>query len=134
MLNALMGGQVDVILDNLPSPLAGLRSGRVRALAVTGDARLPHLPDVPTLTELGLADPRVGFWWGLVGPAGLPPATVSRLNNELNAVLAEAETQTLFAGWGISTSGGTAQAFAGRIAEELARWRDFVPRLGLKLD
>jgi len=132
MLNALIGGQVDVMLDNLPAPMAALRGGRVRALAVTGPSRLAALPDVPTLRELGLPSPEAGFWWGLAGPAGLPAATVARLNREVNAVLAEPETQALFSGWGVATSGGSAEAFARHVAEEAARWSAFAPKLGLK--
>lgn len=134
MLNALIGGQVDVMLDNLPGPLAAVRGGRVRALAVTGRARLPALPEVPTFTEQGLPNPDVGFWWGLVGPAGLPPAEATRLNQEVNAILGEADTAALFANWGIATSGGTSEAFGRLIAGESARWSAFVARLGLKLE
>lgn len=132
MLNALIGGQVDVMLDNLPAPMAAVRGGRVRALAVTGAARLAALPDVPTLRALGLPSPEAGFWWGLVGPAGMQAATVARLNQEVNAVLAEPETQASFGSWGVATSGGTAEAFSRHVADEAARWSAFVPQLGLK--
>lgn len=132
MLNALIGGQVDVILDNLPVPMAAVRSGRVRALAVTGPARLAALPDVPTLGEQGLPNPDAGFWWGLVGPAGLPPADVASLNEHVNAILREAETRALFAAWGIAISGGTSEAFGRLIASESARWSEVVTRLGIK--
>jgi tripartite-type tricarboxylate transporter receptor subunit TctC len=134
MLNALIGGQVDVMLDNLPGPLGAVRTGRVRALAVTGPARLAALPDVPTLAEQGLPSPEVGFWWGLVGPAGLAPATAARLNKEINAILGEADTQAMFTSWGIATSGGTAEAFGRLVADESSRWSAFVARLGLKLE
>lgn len=134
MLNALIGGQVDVMLDNLPGPLAAVRGGRVRALAVTGPTRLPALPDVPTLAEQGLPSPDAGFWWGLVAPAGLAPATAMRLNTEVNAILREADTQAVFANWGIEPSGGTSEAFGHLVASESARWKAFVARLGLKLE
>jgi tripartite-type tricarboxylate transporter receptor subunit TctC len=134
MYAALMGGQVDAMFDNLPGPLAALKSGRVRALAVTGAQRLAALPDVPTLTEQGLPNIDVGFWWGLVGPAGMSSAQVARLNAEVNRILAEPEVKALFAGWGIETSGGTPEAFGRRIGSESARWKDFVVRSGLKFD
>ena len=134
MLSALMAGQVDVMLDNLPGPLGALREGRVRALAVAGPARLPALPDVPTLTEQGVPSPTVGFWWGLVGPSGLAPATVARLNHEVNAILEEADTQVLFTSWGIGATGGTAEAFGGLVTEESARWRTFAAQRGLKFE
>lgn len=132
MLNALIGGQVDVILDNLPGPLAAVRGGRVRALAVTGPARLAALPDVATLAEQGLPNPDVGFWWGLVGPAGLPPAEVAQLNEQVDAILREAETEALFAQWGIAVSGGAPQAFGRLIASEWSRWNELATRLGIR--
>jgi tripartite-type tricarboxylate transporter receptor subunit TctC len=134
MLNALIGGQVDVMLDNLPAPLAAVREGRVRALGVTGPLRLAALPDVPTFSEQGLPSPPVGFWWGLVGPSGLPPATVARLNQEINAILGESDTQALFAHWGIGTTGGTAEAFGRLVAAESARWRSFAAQRGFRLE
>jgi tripartite-type tricarboxylate transporter receptor subunit TctC len=134
MLNALIGGQVDVMLDNLPAPLAAVRGGRVRALGVTGPTRLEALPEVPTLAEQGVPSPEVGFWWGLVGPAGLPQVAVARLNTEVNAILREEETKALFTSWGIDPTGGTADAFGRLITAESARWRTFVPKLGLKLE
>ena len=134
MLNALIGSQVDVMLDNLPGPLVAVRSGRVRALAVTGPTRLAALPEVPTLAEQGLPSPDVGFWWGIVGPAGLAPATAARLNREVNAILGETDTQALFANWGITTTGGTEDAFGRLVADESARWSSFVARLGIKLE
>jgi tripartite-type tricarboxylate transporter receptor subunit TctC len=134
MLNALIGGQVDVMLDNLPAPLAAVREGRVRALGVTGPLRLAALPDVPTFSEQGLPSPPVGFWWGLVGPSGLSPATVARLNQEINAILGETDTQALFANWGIGTTGGTAEAFGRLVAAESARWRSFAAQRGFRLE
>lgn len=134
MLTALIGGQVDVMLDNLPGPLAGVRGGRVRALAVTGPTRLAALPDVPTLAEQGLPSPDVGFWWGLVGPAGLAPAAAARLNHEVNAILGETDTQALFASWGIATTGGTGEDFGRVVTSESARWRAFAARHGFKFE
>jgi tripartite-type tricarboxylate transporter receptor subunit TctC len=134
MLNAVIGGQVDVMLDNLPGPLAALRGGRIRALGVVGPDRLAALPDVPTLAEQGLPKLEVGFWWGLVGPAGLAPGTTARLNSEVNAILGEAETKAVFANWGIQLSGGSSDAFGRLIAMESARWKAFATRVGVRLD
>jgi tripartite-type tricarboxylate transporter receptor subunit TctC len=130
---ALQGGDIDAMFDTLPGPLALHKSGNVRALAVTGTQRLAVLPEVPTLAEQGLPDVPVKFWWGLVGPAGLPPAVVNRLNTEVAAILAEGPIQATFAAWGIQTSGGSAQSFGAWITQESTRWRDFAARSKIEL-
>jgi tripartite-type tricarboxylate transporter receptor subunit TctC len=131
---ALQGGDIDAMFDTLPGPLALHKSGNVRALAVTGAQRLAVLPEVPTLAEQGLPDVPVKFWWGLVGPAGLPPAVVNRLNTEVAAILAEGPIQATFSAWGIQTGGGSAESFGILIASESARWRNFAARNKIELE
>lgn len=134
MYPALLGGHVDAMFDTLPAPLQHVKDGRVRALFVTGPRRLAALPDVPTLVEQGLPDIDVGFWWGIVGPAGMPRAVVTRLNDEVASILAEPEMKKLFADWGIEASVGTPEAFGHRIASEAARWKHFFASTGLKVE
>ena len=122
---SLLAGDIDAMFDTLPGPIVHARAGKLRVLAVTGTQRLTALPEVRTLTEQGLPDVPARFWWGLVGPAGLPPATVTRLNTEVAAILAEAPVQATFASWGIQTSGGSADSFGAWIAQESTRWREF---------
>jgi len=125
---SLLAGDIDAMFDTLPGPIVHARAGKLRVLAVTGTQRLTALPEVRTLTEQGLPDVPARFWWGLVGPAGLPPATVTRLNTEVAAILAEAPVQATFASWGIQTSGGSADSFGAWIAQESTRWREFAAR------
>lgn len=87
-LTAILGGDADLGLYNLPVALGLVQSGKLRPLAVTGPTRSALLPQVPTLDESGLKGYAVTLWWGLVGPAGLPPALVERLHAELNRVMA----------------------------------------------
>jgi tripartite-type tricarboxylate transporter receptor subunit TctC len=134
MYPALLGSQVDAMVDNLPSPLAHAKAGRLRVLAVTGPRRLALLPHVPTMAEQGLPASDAGFWWGFVGPAGMQPEITMRLNTEIRAILAEQPMQALFAGWGIETTGGSAEAFGRRIAEEFGRWKDVATRAGLRIE
>jgi tripartite-type tricarboxylate transporter receptor subunit TctC len=132
---ALLAGDVQVMLDSLPSPLSFLESGKLRALAVTGPRRLERLPEVPTLRELGvrsLVD--VSSWWGFVGPAGLSPAIVQKLNSEIRTAMADPELRATFRGWGIEPTPGTAAEFGRLIADENRRWREQVRRLGLALE
>ncbi len=131
---ALLGRDVDAMFDSMPAPLPHLESGKIRALAVTGQRRLAALPDVPTLAEQGVADVEVNSWWGFVGPAGLPKAVVARLNAEIAAVLADPELIAMFARLGIEPRPGTAEAFGSYIAQESARWRQVALKSGLTLE
>ena len=133
LYSALLSGEVDAMFDTLPGPMAQAKAGKLRVLAVTGSKRLTVFPDVPTLAEQGLPDVPVRFWWGLVGPAGLPPTIVARLNAEVAAILAEDPVRAVFASWGIEATGGSPESFGTRIAEESARWRDFAARSKIAL-
>ncbi|MBL8378369.1 MAG: tripartite tricarboxylate transporter substrate binding protein [Burkholderiales bacterium] len=130
---AMLGGEIDAMFDSLPAPLAHIRAGKIRALAVTGPKRLTALPQVPTLAEQGVAGLDVHFWWGFVGPAGLPSAVVARLNTEIGRALADPELKATFAKWDIEPSPGTSDAFGAYIAQESARWRAFVAKSNFKL-
>ena len=131
---AMLGGEIDAMFDGMPVPLPHLKAGKIRALAVTGPKRLTALPEVPTLAEQGVAGLDVHFWWGIVGPAGLPKAVIARLNAEISRALADPEAKATFAKWDIEPSPGTPEAFGAYIAQESARWKAFVAKSGLKLD
>jgi tripartite-type tricarboxylate transporter receptor subunit TctC len=130
----LLGGEIDAMFDSMPTPLPHINAGKIRALAVTGSERLPALPDVPTLAEQGIPGVDVHFWWGFVGPAGLPNVVVAKLNTEIGRVLGDPDLKATFAKWNIEPSPGTPRAFATYIAQESARWKEFVSRSDLKLD
>ena len=104
----------------------------LRTAEIYEGPRLAALPDVPTLAEQGLPSLDVGFWWGLVGPPGLSTADAAELNQHVNAILHEAETDALFTQWGIATSGGTPEAFGRLIASESSRWTEMANRMGIK--
>jgi len=131
---ALLAGEVQAMFETMPGPLAHLEGGRVRALGVTGPGRLPALPDVPTFAEQGQRDVEASFFWGIVGPAGMPPAIVSRLNAEVAGALAAPELKALFAKWSVEVTAGTAAAFGANIARDYARWKAFVAEAGIGLE
>lgn len=130
---ALLGGEVQAMIESPSAYLANIRAGRLRALAVTGEHRLPALPGVATLEEQGIHGLDVHSWWGLAGPAGMPNEVVARLNKELRAVLADPQLLELFAKMNVTPTPGTPQAFAAYIAQEAQRWKRFVAESGVNL-
>ena len=133
LATALLGGEVQAMIESPSAYLPQIRAGKLRALAVTGEHRLPSLPDVPTLDEQGIHGLNVHSWWGLVGPAGMPAEVVSRLNATLNDVLREPAMRELFLRMSATPMPGAPEAFGATIARERRRWRDFAASSGLDL-
>ena len=131
---AMLGGEIDAMFDSMPTPMPHIRAGKMRALAVTGPKRLATLPDVPTLAEQGIAGVDVQFWWGFVGPAGMPRDVVAKLNSEINHALADPALKATFANWNIEPSPGTPEAFQAQITREAAYWKAFAARSNLKFE
>jgi tripartite-type tricarboxylate transporter receptor subunit TctC len=132
-VNAVVAGEVDVALVSPPSALAFLREGRVRALAVGAPRRVALMPDVPTMAEAGAAaDVLLPTWFGLAAPAGTPPDVIARLNAELKRALAPAETVERLAAAGLLPVGGSADAMATSVRQDVARFADIVRAIGLK--
>jgi len=125
----VIAGQVDCTFTGAPAVIAHIKSGRLRALAVSSPQRLPALPEVPTVAESGV--PGVaGFeadqWYGLVAPTGTPPERVARLNAEVNKALALPEVLQQLAVEGAVPIAGTPKAFGDLIAREIPRWAEVV--------
>ena len=133
-LNDAIAGQVDIQMDNLPSSIPHIKAGRLHALAVMSDKRIPELPDVPTFAEVGLKEANNVAWYGLVGPAGLAPEIVTTVNTAANAALKDPQVIARFAEGGSIAAGGTPQQFAQNAARELALRRDIVKKQKITLD
>ena len=131
---ALLSGEIDLMFEQTYAALPSIQAGKTRALAVTSEKRLPSLPDVPTMTELGYPQVTVSKWLGIVAPKGTPPAVIKKLNEAYNKALATPEMREKIAGPGNIVGGGTAEEFGTLIASEAKRWSALVNAKGIKLE
>ena len=118
----LMGGQVTMMFEQMYASMPSIKSGRMRALAITSKARSPLLPDVPTMAEAGYPAVEVLNWQGIVGPKGLPAEIVKILNGAGNKALQDPELRATMAAQGNDIAGGTPEQFAALIKAEAPRW------------
>jgi len=130
----LMGGQVDATFTGSPVVLPHVRSGQLRALAVSSVKRLPSLPDVPTVAECGFPGFDADQWYGVVAPAGTPAAVVARLNAEINKALQTPQVAQQLDGEGAVPVPGSPQAFGELIAREMPRWAKVVRAGNVRAD
>ena len=133
-LNGLVAKEVQVLSNDLLTAMPHVRSGRIRALAITSTTRSPVAPDVPTMAEAGLKDYSAVGWQGLMVPAGTPQATVSRLNAEVVKILADPALRERYASQGLEVAPGTPQQMADFIRRDTERWRQAVAASGARLD
>lgn len=130
----LLGGQVDLLFLNSVVAVPQVKSGKLRALAVTSGKRNPLLPDVPTLVEAGLPDAESESWTSVAGPAGLPAPIVERLNREVNAILALPEVLEKFGSTGtVAMPGGVADANA-FVRTEVDRWARVIKAANMRME
>jgi tripartite-type tricarboxylate transporter receptor subunit TctC len=133
-LNDLVGGHVDVYVSSLPQVLQLAQTGQARALAVTSAKRTPQLPDVPTLDEAGIAGFDLWSWWGIVGPAGMPPDVVNALNSEIGKMLNSPELGTFLSNEGAEAEAMTPQQFGDLMRLETERWIKVAHEANISID
>ncbi len=131
---ALLSGEIDLMFEQTYAALPSIQAGKTRALAVTSARRLPSLPNVPTMTELGYPQVVVSNWLGLIGPKGMSAATVAKLNEAFNKALAAPELRERITGPGNEVGGGSAEEFSAFIAAENQRWAALVKKANIKLE
>ncbi|WP_353212203.1 tripartite tricarboxylate transporter substrate binding protein [Rhodovarius sp.] len=136
MQTDLLAGNVKFAIDNLTGIIELVRSGRVRALAVTSAGRSPQLPDIPAMREAGgeLANFDVNTWFGIFAPPGLPEPALRGINADIRAMLEMPATQARFAELGGVAFPNTPEEFAGFVRDEARRWGEVIRREGLQLD
>jgi tripartite-type tricarboxylate transporter receptor subunit TctC len=130
-LQDLLGGQVQMMFDNLPPSLPHIKAGKLRALAVTGAKRDPLLPDVPTVAEAGVPGYEVGVWFGFAAPAGTPAPIIAKLNAEIVKILKSPEVVEKFAAQGVDVIGSTPEQFAAHLREQSTKWAKVVKDAGV---
>ena len=130
----LLGGRISMIFDNMPSALPLVKSGDVRAIAVTSATRAPALPNVPTIAESGLPGFEASSWFALVAPAGLSKDVLARINAETARVLALPDVREKLEKLGLDLAPGTPEALASHIQAETTKWAKVVKESGAKPD
>jgi tripartite-type tricarboxylate transporter receptor subunit TctC len=128
----LMGGQVDMMFEQMYAAAPSLRAGKLRGLAITSRTRSPLFPDLPTMAEAGVPGFEVQNWQGLIAPAGTPAAIVKLLNDATNKALADPAIRDQMLGQGNEIGGGTPEQFAALIHSEAARWSKLVRTAHIK--
>jgi tripartite-type tricarboxylate transporter receptor subunit TctC len=130
----LLGGHIDMVFNNKSTLLTHFKAGKLRPLAVTSKTRWPELPDVPTMQELGVTGFPTEVWFGVLAPAGTPPAIVSTLNAAVNEGLKSAEVRASLAELGLEAKVGSPQDFAAAVAEQARDWKTVIDTIGFKAE
>jgi len=133
-VTAMLGQQMDYMIDNLPSSMPHIQSGKFRALAVTSGKRVDELPNVPTMAEAGVENMEVTAWFGLLAPAGTPQPVIDKLYQAAKAALDTDDVKTRFKALGGMTGGETPTEYAAFIDKERATWKEIVETAGISLE
>lgn len=131
-MTSVVSGETQLTFTSVFTAWTQARTGRVKALAVTGETRSPAAPQVPTMAEAGLPNYVAGNWYGLLAPAGTPRTVVQMLNRQVNAVLARADVKDLLIAQGFEPVGGSADEFARFIGSEIKAYASLIRSAGLK--
>ena len=133
-LQELMGGQVQLMMALVPEAMPMVKGGRLRALAVTTPRRLAAYPDLPTVAEAGGKDFDMTFWYAFMAPAGTPPEIVNKLNQTINAILADKDVKAKLAEMSLDVVGGAPQKVTQLIIGDSAKWKKVIDDAGIKVD
>ncbi len=131
-VTATVSGETALMFTGVASALGHIRAGRLRALSVNGPKRSPALPDVPIASDSGLPGFEVDFWIGMLAPAGTPAPVVSRLNKEVNRIVAQEDVKARLVALGTDPVGGSPQRFTALIRKDIVRWAEAIKAAGVK--
>ena len=130
----LVGGHVQLMFTNLISVLGLVKQHRLRALAITSTKRSPLLPELPTVSEAGVAGYVAGSWYGSLLPAGTPPQIVATLNREMVTAIKSRDVRDRLVSEGAEVIGSTPEQFGVYLRNDIEQWRKLVPSLGLRVE
>jgi tripartite-type tricarboxylate transporter receptor subunit TctC len=130
-MNALLGGHVKVYFAQVSAVLQHVRAGTLRAIAVTTNARIASLPDVPTIAELGFPGYEISTWQGMFAPAGTPKEVVAKISAEAAAMIDTPEVRQRMAHEGADPVGSTPEQFTARVNAEIAKWGKLIREAGI---
>ena len=130
----LMAGRVQMMFSNMLTSMPHVRAGKLRAIGLSSTRRSPQAPELPTIAESGVPGFSAVPWYGVLGPAGLPHAIVSKLNSEIARALAQPDMQERFVAQGVDLQSTTPEQFSALIKSEVVKWRKVVREAGAKVD
>jgi tripartite-type tricarboxylate transporter receptor subunit TctC len=134
MVTDVISGQISFTFGSALGVLPHVRSGRMRAIAVTGEKRSPAVPELPTISEAGVPGYSIILWYGLMAPGATPAEIVGRLNAEILKAVNDPDIRSRLAGQGVDAAGSTPAAFADLIARDLKKYADLITRAGVKAE
>jgi tripartite-type tricarboxylate transporter receptor subunit TctC len=130
----LIGGQIQMFINNPLTVIGHIRNGRMRGIAVTGATRMPALPQVPTFTEAGLPGMEVKPWFCILAPAGTPKPLIDKLSTEIARIVATPEVQDFLAKQGMDPFSSTPEQLSALMKADMARWAKFIKAANIRLD
>ena len=130
----VLGGQVDMMFDAIPTMVEQVKAGKVKAVATTGRARSAIMPDVPTLSEAGVPGYEATIWLGVMAPRGTPAAIVNRLNAEISKITANPELRRQWGAQGSAAMTMNVDEFTRYLNDDIAKWSNLVKSAGIKVD
>lgn len=131
---SVLGGQVEMMFDSLPTTVQQIKAGKLKGLAITSTRRSPLLPELPTMAEAGVPGYEADLWLGLVAPAGTPPSIISRLHGEVAKILQRPDVRESFTQQGTEPIGSTPEQFAAFLKNDVEKWGKVVKFSGARVE
>jgi tripartite-type tricarboxylate transporter receptor subunit TctC len=133
-VTALIGGEIDVLFDNVPNVLQQIKAGRMKGIGVSGLQRSVLLPDTPTVAEAGVPGFEVNVWFGMQVPAGTPKAVVDKLNRDIVTLLKEPEVVQRFRNQGVEVAASTPEQFGALVRSEITKWTQLIREANIRIE